>query len=140
MIESTAIQARGFHNMVNDNDEVIGFQFCMSPRYYRGLWLSQFRAGNIIVDGVEYGNDVVTWELYGKEYTLDQMHSEGKIWWQLPDLATVKVKKPGGLSQGSHEITIHYGFINNYIAPANWDPNYGVNFKGFEHKKTLLIV
>jgi hypothetical protein len=140
MIEQTAIQGRGFHNTVDADGKITGFQFCFNHRYYRGMWLSQFRTGNIIVDGVEYGNDVVTWELYGKEYTLDQMHSEGKIWWQLPDVATVKVKKPGGLSQGYHELTVHFGYVNNYIAPAGWNPDYGVNFKGFEHKKTLIIV
>jgi hypothetical protein len=141
MIEDTVIQGRGFHNIVTDDGEITGFQFCMSTRYYRGLWLSQFRAGNIIVDGVEYGKDVVTWELYGKEYTVDQMHTEGKIRWQLPDLATVKVKKPGGLSQGYHEVTVSFAYVNNYIAPDNWNPKYGgVNFKGFEHKKTLIIV
>ncbi|MCD7806526.1 MAG: DUF6379 domain-containing protein [Lachnospiraceae bacterium] len=140
MIEKTVIQTRGFHNISDENGNITGFQFCIAHRYYRGMYLSQFRVGTITVDDMSYGNDDVTFEFYGREYTAEELKKEGKVWWQVPDVATIKIKKSGGLSQGFHDITVRFGWICNYIGPDREDPDYGVNFGGFEHKKRLIIV
>lgn len=140
MVENAAIQTRGFHNTVDGEGNITGFQFCLSPRYYRGLWLSQFRWGDLVVDGVEYPRDRITWEIRGVEYTPDDMLEQGCVYWLITDIATVKLKKSGGLSQGYHDIGIKFGWICNYIASDREDPEFGVNFKGYEHKKRLLLV
>lgn len=140
MLESSVIQTRGFRNTIDDGGEVTGFQFRMSPRYYRGMWLSQFRVGDVNVDGVTFLRDEVVWELYGVDYTPDQMLEAGDVYWQVTDAATVKVRKAGGLSQGYHDLKVQFGWVCNYIAPDREDPVLGINFRGFDHTRRLLLV
>jgi hypothetical protein len=140
MLEQTAIQTRGFHNTVDARGDVTGFQFRMSPRYYRGMWLSQFRPGDVIVDGVVYPRDEVIWEIKGVDYTPDQVLELGDTYFQVTDAATVKVRRPGGLSQGYHDVNVQYGWVCNYIAPERQHPVLGINFRGFDHTRRLLVV
>ncbi len=140
MLENHVIQTRGFHNTSDENGKVAGFQFCMRTKYYRVLWLSQFRPGDVIVDGVTYPREEITWEIYGVDHTPDEMLKAGNVAWQVTDTATVKVKKPGGLSQGYHEINVKFGWVCNYIAPERFDPILGINFSGFDNTRKLLIV
>jgi len=140
MLENTVIQTRGFRNLLDERGEVVGFQFRMSPRYYRGMWLSQFRPGDVTVDGVTYPRDEVMWEIYGVDYTPAQILEVGDVYWQTTDTANVKVKKEGGLSQGYHEVGVRFGWSCNYISPESMDPVLGINFRGFDHTKKLLMV
>lgn len=140
MIEPHVIQTRGFHNVRNADGEVIGFQFRMSPRYYRGMWLSQFRPGEITVDGKPYSAEEVTWEIKGRDYSPEEMRKCTDVYWLPAELATVKVRHPGGLSEGYHEITVRFGWVCNYIAPDREDPKLGINFRGHEHTRKLLLV
>jgi len=140
MLEDHAIQTRGFHNTVDEKGNVTGFQFRMRTKYYRVLWLSQFRPGDVIVDGVTYPRDEIVWELYGVDYTPAELRKRGDVAWQVTDAAIVKVKKPGGLSQGYHEVNVKYGWICNYIDPERFDPVLGINFYGFDNTRKLLIV
>lgn len=140
MLEKHVIQTRGFHNTIDEKGNVVGFQFCMRTKYYRVLWLSQFRPGNVIVDGVTYPRDEIIWEIHGVDYTADEMLECGDIAWQVTDTATVKIKKPGGLSQGYHEVNVEFGWECNYIAPERFDPVLGINFHGFDNTRKLLIV
>ena len=57
MVDNHFVQMRGFHNLYDENGKCWGFQFCMRTKYYKGIWLSQFRTGNVIVDGVVYPKD-----------------------------------------------------------------------------------
>ena len=51
MLEKYNIQTRGFHNVYDEDGNAIGFQLCFRSTYYKGVWLSQVRVGDIIVDG-----------------------------------------------------------------------------------------
>lgn len=140
MLEGSVIQTRGFRNLVDVDRDIFGFQFRMSPRYYRGLWLSQFRPGDVSVDGETFSREQIVWELYGAEYTADRMLEAGDVYWLPTDPATVKVRKPGGLTQGYHEVKLRYGWVCNYISPEREDPVLGINFGGFDHQRRLLMV
>jgi hypothetical protein len=116
MLEREIIQQRGFRNTV-ENGKVTGFQFRIRSDYYRGAWLSLVRPGELMVDGEKYDNSLITWEIGGKEYSIDQMLKIGDVQWPNMEAAVVKVKKPGGLTQGYHEISYYYRHIASYIPP-----------------------
>lgn len=116
MVESESIQLRGFHNTFDENGKEDGFEFCVRTRYYKGLWLSQFRVGDVIVDGEVFPKNTIVWNFYGIDYTPEEMYDRMDIYWQVNDLATVKVKKPGGLTKGYHEVDVKFGWVCNYNA------------------------
>lgn len=114
MVESERIQLRGFHNTYDANGNADGFEFCVRTRYYKGLWLSQFRTGDVTVDGVVYPKNTLVWNFYGIDYTADELYDRMDIYWQVNDLATIKVKKPGGLAKGYHDVDVKFGWVCNY--------------------------
>ena len=114
MVDNHYVQMRGFHNLYDENGKCWGFQFCMRTKYYKGVWLSQFRTGDCIVDGVVYPKNSLIWNIQGIDYTAEEMYDKMDQYWQFADIATVKIKKEGGLSQGYHTIEIKFGWVSNY--------------------------
>lgn len=114
MLEKEIIQYRGFRNTLK-NGVLIGFQFDIRTRYYRGLWLSQIRPGRVTVDGEEFSDDKVSWEIDGVEYAINDMATNNRAFWPMDEAATIKVKKQGGLAQGYHDVGIHWGFSSSYL-------------------------
>ena len=116
MLEKYNIQTRGFHN-IEENGEVTGFQLCVRSTYYKGVWLSQIRVGDIVVDGEVFGRDKQTWIIDDVDYTPDEMEKLGNIHWHILDVATIRVQKPGGLSQGYHDVEVNFGTVGSYSPP-----------------------
>ncbi|MBR6424445.1 MAG: D-mannonate dehydratase [Oscillospiraceae bacterium] len=146
MLENEMIQYRGFHNIV-ENGEVTGFQVCLRQCVYRGTWLSQFRFGALIVDGVEYGPDDCTFTVSGIEYKYEEMAPLWRVKWPLNEVMVVKVKKPGGLAQGVHTVDVRTGQIRSYLPPridatltAPRDPNARFDMRGMSNERQLIIV
>lgn len=117
MLEQPNVQSRGFHNVYDEDGNAIGFQVCIRSIYYKGVWLSQIRVGDVVIDGEHFGRDVQTWIINGVEYSPDQMEKIGTIHWHVLDLATIVVKKPGGLSQGYHDVEVNFGTPGSYTPP-----------------------
>lgn len=140
MLEYSSIQLRGFHNTKNEKGEIVGFQFCLATRYYKGMWLSQFRAGDVIVDGEHFTSHEYTLEIGGTVYTLKEMQQIGNVYWQVGTPATIRVKKPGGLAQGYHTVGMKFGWSCNYIGVEMEDPVLGINFLGFDNDRKMLLV
>ena len=146
-MEKQVIQSVGFRNIV-ENGEVIGFQFKVRLPYYRGVFLSQIKAGNVIVDGQTIGEDDICWRVNGEDYTYTDMRKECNVHWSPLEPATIRVKKPGGLSQGYHELTYGFCCTHSYMPPfmdALQDPNKHaairiVEFGDSLHHRRLLIV
>jgi hypothetical protein len=114
MVDNEYIQTRGFHNLFDKDRKCWGFQFGMRTKYYKGLWLSQFRTGNAIVDGVVHPKASLIWNIHGIDYTAEEMYDRMDQYWQVNEPVYVKVPKPGGLKQGYHEVAIEFGWVNNY--------------------------
>jgi hypothetical protein len=114
MLEREIIQMRGFHNIV-ENGKNTGFQFRIRSDYYRGVWLSLLRPGELTVDGEKISNSAITWEIGGKDYSIDEMLKTGDAQWPNMEAAVIKVKKDGGLSMGYHEVSYYYRYIMSYI-------------------------
>ncbi len=126
MLDQECIQSRGFENISVDG-KITGFQVAFRSLYYRGLWLSQLRPATVIVDGESFSGDQVTWTIGGKKYEQAELATHGDVHWALTEPAILSVRKPGGLSQGFHDVEIKYTYSSSYMPPvmdeamAQWD-------------------
>ena len=64
-MEKQVIQSVGFRNLYVDGNAV-GFQLKIRLPYYRGVFLSQIKAGNLVVDGEVFAPDQVLWQIGGE--------------------------------------------------------------------------
>lgn len=124
-MEKEVIQSVGFRN-IKENGVITGFQFKVRLPYYRGIFLSQLRPGTLYVDGERFGKEEIIWNVQGEEYTLEDMKENMETHWSVTVPAVIKVKKPGGLSQGFHDLTYGFCFTSSYMPPvlqAHLDPD-----------------
>ncbi len=148
MLEKEVIQYRGFRNVYDDAGNAIGFEFRMRTTYYRGLWLSQLRVGSVYADGERFTPDsgAITWIVQGKEYTPAEMAEDNVDFWPMNQAVTVRVKKPGGLAQGYHDIKCTWGFSSSYMPPEMDQFEDVIDPKGFSmggrptKERKMLIV
>lgn len=143
MLEKEVIQHRGFHN-IEENGKIVGFQVRIRSDYYRSVYLSQIRPGKILIDNEALPWKDVLWNIGGNDYTVEAMAACGKQLWHVLDAATLKIYKPGGLSQGLHDVTIRFGFSSSYMPPETdrFDPE-GDSFSfngGTYHREKMIIV
>ncbi len=115
-MEKQVIQSVGFRNLSKDG-RMVGFQFKIRLPYYRGVFLSQLMPGALFVDGERIGKEDIIWTLKGEEYTVEQMKQDFKTHWTPNELMVLKVKKPGGLAQGWHELKYGFCFTSSYMPP-----------------------
>nr|WP_300851076.1 DUF6379 domain-containing protein [uncultured Acetatifactor sp.] len=116
-MEREVIQSVGFRNIV-ENGEVTGFQLKIRLPYYRGVFLSQLRPGTLTVDGEVFTKEQIIWCIRGEEYNPEEMAVDFKTHWNPTETAVLKVKKPGGLSQGYHDLKYGYCFTSSYMPPV----------------------
>ncbi len=120
MLEKEMMQYRGFRNTYDENGNPDGFEVRIRSNYYRGVYLSQLRVGRVIVDGEVFLADSgkVTWSIQGKEHEPAEMEENCEDFWPIQETAIVRVKKPGGLSQGYHEVGVRWGYSSSYMPPS----------------------
>lgn len=124
-MEREVIQSVGFRN-IEKNGEVTGFQFKIRLPYYRGVFLSQIRPGTLEVDGEIFRREDIVWTIKGEDYTCEEMAHDFKTHWDVTCPAVLKVKKPGGLAQGRHDLKYGFCFTSSYMPPIiqdNLDPD-----------------
>ena len=146
-MDKQVIQSTGFRN-IEENGKVTGFQIKIRLSYYRGVYLSQIKPGHLIVDGETFGEDEIMWRVNGEDYTYADMHVEMNKFWHPMEPAVLIVKKPGGLSQGFHDLTYGFYCTHSYMPPemeALEDPDkpaviYFVEFGQNINSRRLLIV
>ena len=107
-MEKQVIQSVGFRNTKDENGNVTGFQFKVRLPYYRGIFLSQIRPGTLYIDGEKIEKEDIIWNIKGEDFTNEEMAGDFHTHWATTCPAVLKVKKPGGLAQGYHDLK--YGF------------------------------
>ena len=117
MLEKECIQSRGFRNVVEDG-KITGFQVAFRSLYYRGVWLSQLRPASVIVDGEKFSGDQLTWTISGKTYRQTDLEQHGDVNWPLLEPAVLTIHKPGGLTQGFHDVEVKYSYSSSYMPPS----------------------
>lgn len=122
MVEYHSIQQRGFHNTYDENGKINGFEFRFVPNYYKGLWFTQCRFGDVTVDGEVYSRDSLIYEYEGLEYSREEMFDLNK-YWQFRTPLTVKIPKEGGLAIGYHNVAMEFGWVLNYNGALEQEPD-----------------
>ena len=116
-MEKQVIQSVGFRNITEDG-KVTGFQLKVRLPYYRGVYLSQIKPGHLIVDGESFGEEEILWRINGEDYSYADMRKDWHTHWHPMEPATLIVKKPGGLKQGYHDLTLGFCCSHSYMPPA----------------------
>lgn len=93
-------------NVVEDG-KVIGYEMQTYITYYRGIPLSMINYLAVEVDGVKvdpenirFTPDHIDW------FTLKEMETVGTIKWEYGEPGTVRVLQDGGLSKGTHQVSL----------------------------------
>ena len=120
MRDQEIIQYPGFRNIYDDAGNAIGFEFRIRSNYYRGVYLSLLNVGRVTVDNEVFlpHSGAITWIISGKEYTPEEMAKDNVDFWPLSETATIRVKKPGGLAQGYHDVSLRWGHRSSYMPPS----------------------
>jgi len=105
MLDHYMICEGGFKN-ITEGGEKTGFQFGARLPYYRGLGLSMVEDLAVTVDGEPVPRDQILFSVRGKDWTLAQLETEMEERWEMGEVATVKVKRPGGLPPGKHNVEL----------------------------------
>ena len=102
-------------NVVEDG-KVIGYEMQTYITYYRGIPLSMINYLAVEADGVKvdpenirFTPDHIDW------FTLKEMETVGTIKWEYGEPGTVRVLQDGGLSKGTHQVTLTYCTRTAYI-------------------------
>lgn len=146
-MERQVIQSVGFRN-VTEGGAVTGFQLRIRLPYYRGVYLSQIKPGRMVIDGETFEKEDITWVVDGVGYSWEEMRVNNEAFWHPLRPAVLRVKKPGGLSQGFHDIEYGFCCTHSYMPPfmdALEKPNepefvYFPEFGRNTHYRRLLIV
>jgi len=105
MFDHYMICTDGFRNVVEDG-RVTGFEFGARLPYYRGLGLSMVEDIAITVDGSAVPREDIRFSVRGKSWTLAELEEEAEERWEMGEVATLSVRKPGGLPAGSHKLDL----------------------------------
>ena len=115
MFDEFALLDNGFGNVTDESGKVTGFQLKTQIPYYRGIPLSMVEWINVKVDGEEVVQSKIKFSPNGEDYfTLDEMTTVTTYKWEFGQEAIVFVEKEGGLSKGSHEISLKQAIRNAY--------------------------
>src|SRR6478752_5963364 len=122
LLERDLIQSVGFRN-VREGGEITGFQFRIRMPSYRGMTASLIDGIGVSIPGlVDVAVDVPLWTLQGKTYTLAQLWESDGVRWPLEEAAIVTVPLPGGLPDGTHEVSVEVLLRASYI-PIEHQPS-----------------
>ncbi|PFO01494.1 hypothetical protein COJ85_17435 [Bacillus sp. AFS076308] len=101
---------------IEEASKITGFELKTNITYYRGIPLSMVNDIRVEVDGEKISRedilcsvDEVDW------FTLDEMETVTTYKWEYGEPLTVRVRKDGGLSKGTHEVALDVIVRTAYI-------------------------
>lgn len=106
MYEKFMVRKELFRNTC-EGGKVTGFQFGLTITAYHGKVLEDIKTIEVKVDGITYPESDITFNLRGRTFTMEEMRNEHTFRWEFAEIATIKVKKPGGLTKGEHEVYVN---------------------------------
>jgi hypothetical protein len=112
--ETYMICEDGFCN-VEQEGRVVGFQVQLRLANYRGYVLSQIEDICINVDGVAIEREQLRFTVGGNTYTLAEMEDTVDDRWELRQVATLTCLQDGGLTPGTHALSVEEHVRASYI-------------------------
>ncbi|MGN6218462.1 MAG: C-glycoside deglycosidase beta subunit domain-containing protein [Microbacterium sp.] len=127
LLERDLIQSVGFRN-VREGGEITGFQLRLRMPSYRGMAASLIDGVAVRVgDLVDVPADVPRWTFAGRTYWLQELWDSDGVRWPLEEAAIVTVPHPGGLPEGTHEVSIQLRLRMSYIPQEHQPSTYEVS-------------
>ena len=114
MFDQYMISEQGFHNFY-ENGKPAGFQFGARLPYYRGLGLSMVEDISISVDGEPVRREDIVFSVRDKSWKLADLETEYEERWEMGEIATLRVKRDGGLAPGMHRIELAEALRISYL-------------------------
>jgi hypothetical protein len=96
-------------------DDVTGFQLGVRLPYYRGLGLSMVEDVQVTVDGETAPASAVSLTVHGNTYKLADLPGIFDDRWEMGEIATVAVDRPGGLERGEHSVAVRERLRISYM-------------------------
>lgn len=101
---------------ISEGGRVTGFQLETLITYYRGIPLSMVHEVALVVDGTEVSREQIVISPNGTDwFTLDEAETVTGHRWEYGTPLYVRVRRPGGLAPGEHEITLRLKIRVAYI-------------------------
>ena len=105
MFDKYIIVPDGFRNTTADGG-VDGYELGIRLPYYRGLGLSMVESIDLTVDGTPVPAAALTLTVHGNSYAVTELSTVFDDRWEMGEIATLRVAKPGGLTAGTHEVSV----------------------------------
>lgn len=129
MQEPYVIMNTGFRNLHDGEPAAArpsglpsGYQIDIRVPYYRGIFLSSVHSLELSVDGQVIAPESMSIEVSGRTFSMAQMYEADSVRWGFGDPAHLRVKRPGGLAPGIHEVKVSMVIRKSYL-PAS-DPEH----------------
>lgn len=74
--------------------------------YYRGIVLSLIEEFELTIDGDRFARDDIRFRLRGRDYSMDEVESDGHTRWEFGEWAALVVPCDGGLPAGEHDVEL----------------------------------
>ena len=85
---------------------VTGFEVGVRLPYYRGLGLSMVENVEVSINGETMPPEATSLTVRGNTYRLVDLPDVFDDRWEMGEVATVSIAKPGGLATGEHEVAV----------------------------------
>lgn len=144
MFDNFLIRKDSLKNDIDEDGNVIGFQFAVRNANYRGVFLSLHNGYYIDLDGEEFSREKQKFEING-EVPRDFEAIKTAVWehWDYDDEGIVHIEKKGGLKPGKHVLSFQQSVLAAYgYMPTDeeWVENPPTPGSGAGSDKTRNIV
>lgn len=107
-----------------ENGEIAGYQFDVRLAYYRGQYLSVIDELKVEVDHQVVADEDLRFCINGKEFAVWELKEAFYEFWRIKDAAVIKVRRPGGLAAGEHNVKLTLMFRCPYLPLPGADHGY----------------
>lgn len=127
MAERILLPNNTLRNIDLDRDgQVDGYSFDIANPFYTAESIASVKTIHLQVDGEEIGTDRIRLLVRDQQIRLEDAKTMHEVWWGFGEVISVFAAKPGGLSQGRHELdctlrmrtTMAYGFPGGLVFPS----------------------
>lgn len=101
---------------VKENGVIVGFEMKSLIPYYRGIPCSMVHLVEVLVDGVEVPQENIYFSPDNQDFfTLNELKTVTSYRWEYGEEAVIRVKQDGGLTKGTHRVTLRLAVRVAYI-------------------------